>query len=173
MVLWHREYDRAHSFLFILSTYKIKDHYIQFQESQANEHMTLKVMVPISPRCEGSSKSQILNSLAPRRFQFNIRKVIFKITVNGGWGISYEIALRWMPQGLTGDKSTLVQVMAWCRQASSHYLSQCWPRSMSPNGVTRPQCVNSLWLSDNARNCFNFGQDSFIVEFKFKYQCSK
>ena len=42
------------------------------------------------------------------------------------------------------DKSTMVQVMAWCRQATSHYLSQCWPRSMSPNGVTRPQWVNSL-----------------------------
>ena len=32
--------------------------------------------------------------------------------------------------------------MAWCGQATSHYLSQCWPRSMSPNGVTRPQWVN-------------------------------
>ena len=50
-------------------------------------------------------------------------------------------ALRWMPLDLTDDKSTLVQVMAWCRQATSHYLSQCWPRSMSPNGVTRPQGV--------------------------------
>ena len=29
--------------------------------------------------------------------------------------------------------------MAWCRQATSHYLNQCWPGSMSPNGVTRPQ----------------------------------
>ena len=27
---------------------------------------------------------------------------------------------------------TLVQVMAWCCQATSHYLSQCWPRSMLP-----------------------------------------
>ena len=62
--------------------------------------------------------------------------------MNGGWGISSEIALRWMPLDLTNDKSTLVQVMAWCRQATSHYLSQCWPRSMSPNGVTRPQWVN-------------------------------
>ena len=35
------------------------------------------------------------NSLAPGRFQFNFRSVIFKIIlVNGGWGISYEIALR-------------------------------------------------------------------------------
>ena len=43
---------------------------------------------------------------------------------------------------LTDEKSTLVQVMAWCRQATSHYLSQCWPRSLLPYGVTRPQWVN-------------------------------
>ena len=57
-----------------------------------------------------------------------------------------------MPLDLTDDKSTLVQVMAWCRQVSSHYMSQCWPRFMSPYGVTRPQWVKqndisfSLWL---------------------------
>ena len=34
--------------------------------------------------------------------------------------------------------------MAWCRQATSHYLSQCWLRSMSPYGVTRPQLVNCI-----------------------------
>ena len=40
------------------------------------------------------------------------------------------------------DKSTLVQVMAWCRQAPSHYLNQCWPISMSPYGVTRHnECI--------------------------------
>ena len=51
-----------------------------------------------------------------------------------------------MSLDLTEHKSTLVQVMAWCRQATSHYLSQCWPRSMSPNGVTRPQWVKyKLW----------------------------
>ena len=42
------------------------------------------------------------------------------------------------------DKSTLFQVMAWCRQATSHYLNQCWPRSMSPYGVTRPQWVKRV-----------------------------
>ena len=41
--------------------------------------------------------------------------------------------------------------MAWCHQAPSHYLSQCWTRSLSPYGVTRPQWVkprkdtDSLW----------------------------
>ena len=58
------------------------------------------------------------------------------------WGISCEIALIWMSLNFTEDHSTLVQVMAWCRQATSHYLSQCWPRSLSPCGVTRPQWVN-------------------------------
>ena len=39
------------------------------------------------------------------------------------------------------------QVMAWCHQATSHYLSQCWPRSMSPYGVIRPQWVK--WFYNN------------------------
>ena len=47
-----------------------------------------------------------------------------------------------MSLDFTADQSTLVQVMAWCRQAISHHLSQCWPRSLSPYGVTRPQWVN-------------------------------
>ena len=66
--------------------------------------------------------------------------------MNGGWGISYEIALRWMPLDLTDDKSTLVQVMAWCRQATGHYLNQCWPRSQMPYGVTRPQWVKPYYV---------------------------
>ena len=45
---------------------------------------------------------------------------------------------------LSANKSTLVQVMAWCRQATSHYLRQCWPRSVLPYGVTRPQ-----WVTNN------------------------
>ena len=56
--------------------------------------------------------------------------------------ISCEIAHSQMPQHLTDDQSKLVQVLAWCHMAPSHYLHQCWPRSMSPYGVTRPQWVN-------------------------------
>ena len=33
--------------------------------------------------------------------------------------------------------------MGWCRQATSHYLNQCWPRSLPPYVVTRPQWVNT------------------------------
>ena len=73
----------------------------------------------------------ILNSLATGRFQFDFRYAIFKLTVvNGGWVSLMKKTLRSMPLDLSDDKSLLVQVMSWCRQASSHYLSQCWPRSM-------------------------------------------
>ena len=73
------------------------------------------------------------NSLAPGKFEWNFRYLIFQIiSVMDGWGISCELALKWMSLDLTNDKSTLVQVMAWCRQATSHYLSQCWPRSLLP-----------------------------------------
>ena len=37
---------------------------------------------------------------------------------------------------LSDDKSTLVQVTAWCRQAASRYLIQCWPN-------------NKLWWNKN------------------------
>ena len=52
------------------------------------------------------------------------------IIQNSSLGTRYETALRWMPQNLSDEKSILVQVMAWCCQELSHYLSQCWPRSM-------------------------------------------
>ena len=62
------------------------------------------------------------------------------------WDISHEIFSRWMSLDLTDDKSTLVHVTAWYRQATSHYLSQCWSRSLSPYGITRPQWVNTTML---------------------------
>ena len=49
--------------------------------------------------------------------------------------------LWWIPQDFIDDKSAFGEIMAWCCQATSYYLSQCWSRSMSPYGVTRPQWV--------------------------------
>ena len=40
------------------------------------------------------------------------------------------------------------QVMAWCHQSTSHYLRQCWPRSLSRHGASRPQLVNPMWLCE-------------------------
>ena len=66
------------------------------------------------------------------------------IYVIDGWGISNEVAIRWMSLDFSKNKSTLVQVMAWCHQATSHNLNQCWPRSLSPYGVIRRQWVKAL-----------------------------
>ena len=75
-----------------------------------------------------SSSICSVNSLAPGKFEWNFRYLIFQIiSVIDGWGISCELALRWTSLNLTDDKSTLVLVMVWCHQATSLYLSQCWP----------------------------------------------
>ena len=44
--------------------------------------------------------------------------------------------------------------MAWCRQPTSHYLSQCWSESLSPYGATRPQWV--LWQLGKWETCCRY-----------------
>ena len=56
------------------------------------------------------------------------------------WGTRCEIAFKWMLHNCTNE-SKLVQVMAWCHQATSHYWSRCWSRSMVPYGLIRPQWI--------------------------------
>ena len=88
-----------------------------------------------------------VNSLAPGRSGYDSKNWIFNLVLLiSFFRSSHDNALRWMPQDLTDDKSTLVQVMAWCRQATSHYLSQCWLSSLSPY-VARPQ-----WVKQNSHS---------------------
>ena len=46
----------------------------------------------------------------------------------------------------------LVQVMVWCNQTASHYLSKCWPWFASPHGITRLQWVKR-WVQLQAVYC--------------------
>ena len=103
--------------------------------------------------------------MAPVKFEWNFRHVIFKqILVIDGCSISCKIALIiWMSLDFTDDQSTLVQVMARCRQASSHYLSQCWPRSLSPYGFTRTQWVNAYLNLDIFSNHYLQRQGQALV----------
>ena len=63
------------------------------------------------------------------------------------------------------DKWKWHQVIAWYHQTTGHYLSQCWPRSISPYGVARPQWVNSphfiYWLL--CLSCLNTGKHEQIA----------
>ena len=56
------------------------------------------------------------------------------------------------PENPIDDNSAMVQVMAWCRQATIHYLNQYWPRFMSLYGVTMQQSVDSTVTSSNHKS---------------------
>ena len=77
--------------------------------------------------------SPLHNSLVAGRWGCNLKSINFKFNLqNSSLDTECDIALRWMLQNLTNEKSTWVQEMAWCRQATSHCRNQCWPISMSP-----------------------------------------
>ena len=60
-------------------------------------------------------------------------------------------------------KLILVQVIALCHQATSHYLSQSWPRFVSPYGLTGPQCVKQAKPHWNDK--FQTSQTHYIMMF--------
>ena len=87
-------------------------------------------------------RGSLFYPLAPGRSGSDSKNGIFNLVLLIGiFGSSHDNALRWMPEDLADDKSTLVQVMAWCRWATSHCLNQCWLSSFSSYGVARPQWV--------------------------------
>ena len=85
-----------------------------------------------------------LNSLAPGRFGWHFRKVIFKpISVIDGWSISCKIALKWFPLDLTYDKSTLFR--EWLITWANIDPDLC--RNMSPGHnqlIYRYKCIATL-----------------------------
>ena len=86
--------------------------------------------------------------------------IVFNLSLHNTLDTHCEIPLRWMPWNLANEKSTLVPVRTWRCQATSHCVNQCWPRSMSPYHVTRPQWVTA-WTE-----WWNFNQN-------IKVSCNK
>ena len=76
--------------------------------------------------------------------------------------MSDEIALCWMPNKTFDEKSTLVQIMAWWRKATSHYLSQCWPRSMLPCGINSLVYSSGYFCRGRSRMQVKIVADSFV-----------
>ena len=54
------------------------------------------------------------------------------------------------------EVSIVVQVMAWCRQATSHHLNQSWPRSMSQYGLVTVLSLIPDKLKEHQRILFYF-----------------
>ena len=108
----------------------------ELNDKKNNQRTMENVLVILIPAYWWINKF-CFNSLALGRSGLHFKSAIFNLVLLIGIFRSSH-APRWMSWDLYEDKSTLVQVMAWWRQATSHYLSQCWPRSLSPYGVTRP-----------------------------------
>ena len=118
-----------------------------------------------------NKKLKGIDSLTPGKFEWNVTQVILKlIFVIDGWGISCEIALKWLLLDLIDDKSTLFQVMAWCHQAPSHYLKQCWPSFVMPYGVIRPQWVKST-LQQEKKHISHWYIRNISLMFKLLIAC--
>ena len=86
---------------------------------------------------------------------WNPKLIIFTFILRiDTFNISCKNALRWMPQDLTDDQSTLVEIMTWCHQPTSHYLNGYWSSSVTPYGVTM------LWWVDTVececQSCCDF-----------------
>ena len=95
-----------------------------------------------------------INSLTSWRCGSSFKGIIFKLIIqNNGLGTNNEIAFVKITKNLTNEMSSLVQAVAWCHQATRHYLSQCWPRSMSPHDVAQPQWVNSIFTFVSFNSC--------------------
>ena len=64
------------------------------------------------------------------------------------------------------EVSLVKLVMAWCHQATSHYLSQC-SRSLAPYGITRPQCVKAYSRASEKNFSFSAKYEAQNVFFSF------
>ena len=75
----------------------------------------------------------------PERCDCDFKCVNFKYNLGiDKSSIQANITLEWMPEDLADGKSSLVQVMAWCHQAASRCLNQCWPTSLMPCHMASP-----------------------------------
>ena len=69
----------------------------------------------------------MLNTLRPRQNGRHFTDDIFKcIFLNENISILTKISLNFVPKGRINNIQALVQIMAWCWQATNHYLNQWW-----------------------------------------------
>ena len=110
--------------------------------------------LPKPPKCPDYGQPQ-LNSLALESCGSNFRSWIFRYIIqSSSFGNRREIALMWMPQNLPYEKSTLGQAMAWCRQATSHYLTQIY----GATNEFRDTLLPANYLANHpasGKRCFN------------------
>ena len=114
-------------------------------------------------QCNGRN-GHAINSLAPGRCGY-LQLVIFisRIYTLYILSISCKIALRWVPQDLTDDQSTLVSVMAWGLQATPHYLHN------AGHFIWRHMASRSQWVNDNGASIITSRKNIISKEAFFQH----
>ena len=106
----------------------------------------------------GNSRQFEANNVGGRRngnfllifLQFYVYDFRFKVWRPANFWLSFKHSTQCMSLGW--QRSTLVQLLAWCCQATSYYLNPCWQRPMMAYGTTGPQWVNqhdTLYLNES------------------------
>ena len=96
---------------------------------------------------------QWVNSLRPRQNGRHFADDIFKrIFLNENVRISIKISLKFVPKGPINNIPALAQIMAWRRPGDKPLSDPMMVNLPTHICVTRPQWVNSLWLSDDMEN---------------------
>ena len=112
----------------------VSSHYL-FMLQRAYEWLQTKVFEMSPGRRGGNLKNVIMEHMLWIKFM----------------STPWEIV--WMPQNTFDDMSTLIQVMAWCRQTTNHCLRQCWLKFMSPYGVTESAQISVHIIVFHNRQC--------------------
>ena len=127
-----------------------------------------------------------VNALARGRRENNFQCVISKHNATDWvgehflWNRSQVNATSGTP--LIDEKSTLVHVMAWCRQRTNHDLNQCRPRYTAPYVVTSSELIQVsrkvttcnydnemiLWNDD----CFSHTNAQLLPIIAYRIMCS-
>ena len=114
----------------------------------------LAVMPKTSPSSLPVTWASRLTYFPPDKMDAILADDIFKrILLNENARIPIEISLICVFKGSIDNKPALVQVMAWHRIATSHYLNQCWPDTLTHICGTSGRWFNYLdpkaWIPDH------------------------
>ena len=107
-----------------------------------------------------------IDSLSPRICGCHFKCVNFKHNLGVDiLSVQVKSIMEWGTEDLADGKSTLVQVMAWCHQATSHYLNQCRATALMPYGITKTQWVHINLISAHFSSIISCLQVVFRYEF--------
>ena len=136
-----------HVIMCLSSTYRKLSYISRIKSQNLNDSglvLQLTLPNPLKPDVTSRMKIQLEQR---RQAPFRRQAIIWNFVGMFYWHVYASLGLdeltHWIAQNaqtpLVTSPWTLDHEMVWCHQATSHYRNQCWPRSMSPYGVTSLQ----------------------------------